>query len=62
MMDDEKPLPLLGMIVNIDHDGFEGEVIGHYMTRERKRGVVLQQVGTRVVHVYGEKWIKRTED
>lgn len=42
----------------IDHDGFIGEVVGHYTTREGKRGVVLQQIGTRVVHVYGEKWLK----
>lgn len=40
----------------IEHDGFEGTVIGSYVTREGKRGVVLQQVGTKVVHVYGEKW------
>lgn len=42
----------------IEHDGFEGNVIGYYVTREGKRGVVLQQTGTRVVHVYSEKWIK----
>ena len=41
----------------IDHDGFQGEVIGYYVTREGKAGVVLQQFGTKVVHVYGEKWI-----
>lgn len=44
--------------VCIEHDGFEGTIIGHYTTREGKRGVVLQQTGTRVVHVYSEKWIK----
>lgn len=43
----------------IEHDGFEGTIIGHYVTREGKRGVVLQQVGTKVVHVYGEKWLDR---
>lgn len=42
----------------IEHDDFEGEIIGRYTTREGKRGVVLQQTGTRVVHVYGEKWLK----
>lgn len=42
----------------IDHDGFEGVVIGQYKTLEGNNGVVLQQVGTRVVHVYGEKWLK----
>jgi hypothetical protein len=48
----------LGLVVKIDHDDFEGEIIGFYITREGKRGVVLQQIGTRIVHVYGEKWIK----
>ena len=41
----------------IEHDGFTGDVIGHYKTREGKEGVVMQQVGTRVVHVYGTKWL-----
>lgn len=44
--------------VEIAHDGFAGDIIGSYVTREGKRGVVVQQDGTRVVHVYGEKWIK----
>ncbi len=43
--------------VKIDHDGFVGFIIGHYTTHEGKRGVVVQQEGTLVVHVYGEKWI-----
>lgn len=43
--------------VAIAHDGFSGDIIGHYTTREGKRGVVVQQDGTRVVHVYGEKWL-----
>jgi len=42
----------------IDHDGFTGNIIGSYVTREGKKGVVLQQIGTKVVHVYGDKWIK----
>ncbi len=46
-----------GEIYKIAHDGFEGDVIGIYLTREDKAGVVLQQLGTRVVHVYGEKWL-----
>ncbi len=45
----------------IEHDGFEGTVIGTYTTREGKRGVVLQQIGTKVVHVYGEKWLATLE-
>ncbi|RWO23304.1 hypothetical protein [Mesorhizobium sp.] len=44
-------------IYRIEHDGFEGTRQGSYITREGKRGVVLQQVGTKVVHVYGEKWL-----
>jgi len=41
----------------IEHDGFEGVEIGSYKTLEGKEGVVLQQIGTRVVHVYGKKWL-----
>jgi len=44
--------------VEIAHDGFAGDIIGSYITREGKRGVVVQQDGTRVVHVYGAKWIE----
>jgi len=39
------------------NDGFVGEVIGMYTTREDKRGVVMQQIGTQVVHVYGLKFL-----
>ena len=49
--------PAIGAHHTIQHDGFAGSVIGHYVTREGRRGVVLQQDGTRVVHVYGEKWL-----
>ena len=42
-----------GQVYKIDYDGFEGTEIGSYVTREGKPGVVLQQVGTKVVHVYG---------
>lgn len=52
---------LMGKPYRIEHDGFEGDVIGSYVTREGKRGVVLQQHGTRVVHVYGEKWLKNAD-
>lgn len=48
----------LGRYVVIEHDGFIGEVIGSYVTREGEKGVVLQQVGTLVVHVYGTQWLK----
>ncbi len=47
-----------GKVYTIEHDGFQGEVIGSYITREGKEGAVLQQTGTRVVHVYGKKWLK----
>ena len=56
--EDEERQPDMGTMVVIEHDGFIGTVQGHYGTREGKRGVVLQQVGTKVVHVYGERWIK----
>jgi hypothetical protein len=35
------------------YDNFVGEVVGNYMTKEGKTGLVLQQLGTKVVHVYG---------
>lgn len=44
-------------VFEIEHDGFRGTKQGSYVTREGKRGVVLQQIGTKVVHVYGEKWL-----
>lgn len=44
------------------YDGFEGDVIGHYVTREGKDGVVVQQDGTRVVHVYSRKSTKTPEE
>lgn len=40
------------------YDDFEGTPIGEYLTREGKPGLVLQQVGTRVVHVYGVASLK----
>lgn len=48
----------LGTTFKIEHDGFEGQVCGYYERGDGKRGVVLQQIGTRVVHVYGEKWLR----
>lgn len=48
----------VGATYRIAHDGFEGTAIGSYRTREGKKGVVLQQVGTKVVHVYGRKWLQ----
>jgi len=39
------------------NDGFVGTKIGEYVTREGEHGVVLQQIGTKVVHVYRLKWL-----
>lgn len=47
----------MGKFYRVAHDGFEGEDIGSYVTREGKEGVVLQQIGTRVVHVYARRWL-----
>jgi hypothetical protein len=55
--DQHQPWHLLEKF-KIEHDGFEGVVIGQYKTLEGKRGVVLQQTGTKVVHVYSERFIK----
>jgi hypothetical protein len=41
-------------------DGFIGSQIGTYVTREGVEGVVLQQVGTSVVHVYRKTSVEVT--
>ena len=51
-----------GTRVRVEHDGFEGVVLGPYTTLEGKRGQVCQLAGARVVHVYGEKWLMHTND
>lgn len=33
-------------------DGFTGTCIGLYKTREGRSGAVIQQDGTRIVHIY----------
>lgn len=45
----------------IEHDGFVGTQIGEYTRLDGKRGAVLQQDGTNIVHVYGEKWLVPVE-
>lgn len=55
------PDPPLGAKFRIEHDGFVGFVIGHYERRDGHRGVVLQQRGTNIVHVYGLKWLKEVK-
>jgi hypothetical protein len=44
-------------LYRIEYDGFVGIEVGSYTTREGKDGVVLQQIGTKVVHVYSRKWL-----
>jgi len=51
-----------GTRVRVEHDGFEGVVLGPYTTLEGKRGQVCQLAGARVVHVYGEKWLMHADD
>lgn len=51
----------IGRLFRIEHDGFVGMIIGHYARRDGKRGIVGQQTGTNIVHVYGEKWLKPAE-
>jgi hypothetical protein len=45
-------------IYSVEYDGFVGTMQGSYVTREGREGAVLQQVGTKVVHVYGRNRIK----
>lgn len=45
----------------IEYDGFEGDIIGIYTTREGKEGVVVQQHGTKVVHVYGKNRLEKKD-
>lgn len=52
------PQEPIGTAYRIEHDGFAGTVQGYYKTREGKKAVVLQQHGTKVVHVYGRQWLK----
>lgn len=41
----------------IEFDGFVGTVIGSYRRLDGEEGVVMQQDGTKVVHVYRRKWL-----
>lgn len=54
------PAPVAVRHVGNRNDGFAGTVQGSYVTREGERGLVIQQYGTKVIHVYREKWL--TED
>lgn len=57
----QAPCDELGQRFTADYDDFTGTVIGSYKTREGKEGLVLQQDGTRVVHVYGRKRLTRKD-
>lgn len=50
----------IGYHFKILHDGFEGTVIGHYCRLDGYYGVVGQQAGTNIVHVYGARFLKPT--
>jgi hypothetical protein len=47
----------IGSRYRIEFDGFVGTVIGSYRRTDGEDGVVLQQDGTKVVHVYRRKWL-----
>lgn len=53
---------LMGQKFHIEHDGFVGTVIGEYKRLDGYEGVVMQQDGTKIVHVYGKKWLKSNYD
>lgn len=53
------PIPTCN--VRNPNDGFAGTVQGYYVTREGEFGLVVQQDGTKVVHVYREKWLEGYE-
>ncbi len=46
-----------GSTANIEHDGFEGKVVGWYIRDDGYPGLVLQYRGKKIVHVYGTKWV-----
>jgi hypothetical protein len=48
----------LGQRYRIEFDGFVGTVIGSYRRLDGEDGVVMQQDGTKVVHVYRRKWLQ----
>ena len=47
---------------SVAQDGFSGDVVGWYVTREGKPGLVIEQDGTTVVHVYREGRAHREGD
>lgn len=57
----ETPSPKIGDLYAIEHDGFVGTVIGFYQRSDGYKGVVMQQAGTKIVHVYGLKWLSQID-
>lgn len=51
----------IGSVVVSTRDGVSGEVVGHYVTRERRHGVVVQLSGTKVVMSYDEDSVRPWE-
>lgn len=48
-------------LYKVEYDGMIGTIVGHYTTREGRKGVVLQQQGTKIIHVYNEQRIIEVE-
>lgn len=46
----------------VEFDGFVGTVIGSYKRLDGEEGVVMQQDGCKVVHVYRRKWLMPVAD
>ena len=55
------PTSDVGARYRIEFDGFVGTVIGSYKRLDGEEGVVMQQDGSKVVHVYRRKWLKPVE-
>lgn len=51
----------LGKRYRVEFDGFTGTVIGSYRRLDGEEGVVMQQDGCNVVHVYRRKWLTPVE-
>lgn len=54
--------PVPAQRYRVEHDGFVGTLVGTYCRLDGERGSVLQQDGTRVVHVYRDKWLLPVSD
>lgn len=48
-----------GEIVTGKYDRFQGRVIGYYLTNENTPGVVVQELGTKIKHIYANKDVVR---